>query len=65
MLGGKHKIKIDGELYRLLGELAEKAGYASTDEFIHHVLEREAKEAREKVDKKEAEKQLRGLGYLE
>lgn len=65
MLGGKHKIRIDGELYRLLGEVAGEAGYASTEEFIHHVLEREAKALRENVDKKEAEKQLRGLGYIE
>ena len=65
MFGGKQKIKIDGELYRLLGEIAQRAGYASTEEFIHHVLEREATALRKNLDKDEAEKQLRGLGYLE
>ncbi len=65
MFGGKKKIAIDGELYRLLGEVAQKAGYASTEEFIHHVLEQEATAMRGDLDKDEAAKQLRGLGYLE
>ena len=65
MLFGKRKIKLDKELYRRLAEAAERAGYASTDEFITHVLEREVAGLEEQLDEKEAQQQLHGLGYIE
>ncbi len=64
MFSGK-KIKIDKELYDQLSEAAQRAGYASTDELIQHVLEREVAELREKQDSEQAAEQLRGLGYIE
>ena len=62
---GKTKITIDKQLYQRLGEQAERAGYASTEEFIMHVLEREASGLDEANAEAEVEKQLRGLGYIE
>ena len=61
------KIKIDPALYEKLVAAAERAGYASVDEMIAHVLEREAakSESKETQDEEQAEKQLRGLGYIE
>lgn len=65
MFSGKRKIKIDRDLYRRLAQAAEQAGYSSTDEMIRHVLEREAGGSGESEDREQAEKQLRGLGYIE
>ena len=59
------KIKIDGALYDRLAQAAEAEGYASVDEFILHVLERETAKLEEAADEAEAEQQLRGLGYVE
>lgn len=60
-----HKIKVDKGLYDRLAAAAERAGYATTDEFIVHVLEREAAGPDNKTSDEEVEKQLRGLGYIE
>lgn len=57
------KVKIDKTLYHRLAAAAEAAGYASTDELIRHVLERAV--SSEASDADQAERQLRGLGYLE
>ena len=59
------KIRIDKALYERLKEAAERAGYASTDEFIRHVLEREADRIGEADEDEQVEQQLRGLGYIE
>ena len=40
-------------------------GYSSTDEFIVHVLEKEAAKFDDATDDAEVQKQLRGLGYIE
>jgi ferritin-like metal-binding protein YciE len=58
------KIKIDKSLYDRLAAAAQRAGYASTEELITHVLEREAAGS-DDVDQQRAEEQLRGLGYIE
>ena len=62
------KIKIDRSLYERLEEAAGRAGYATTDEFIQHVLEKAVTGAgveEQSSDEQEVEKQLRGLGYIE
>ncbi len=65
MFSGKRKIKIDKGLYEQLAEAAQRDGYSSTDELIHHVLEREVADLQEQQDSQQAEQQLRGLGYIE
>jgi len=59
------KIKIARDLYDQLTETAQKTGYASTDELIVHVLQREVTQLGDDLDQDQAEEQLRGLGYLE
>ncbi len=52
-------------MYERLTKAALRAGYASTDEFVKHVLEREVANLEEASAEEEVEKQLRGLGYIE
>ncbi len=59
------KIKLDRALYERLAEAATRAGYATTEEFITHVLEKAAAGLEEAATDEEVEKQLRGLGYIE
>ncbi len=59
------KIKLDRALYERLAEAASRAGYATTEEFINHVLEKAAAGLEEAATDEEVEKQLRGLGYIE
>ena len=59
------KIAIDKGLYDRLTAAAQRAGYSSTDELIRHVLEKAAAGSSDDVDQRQAEEQLRGLGYLE
>ena len=59
------KIKIDKELYRRVAAAASRAGYSSAEEFIAHVLEREVGTPEEKLEDKQVEQRLRGLGYIE
>ena len=59
------RIKLDKSLYERVSETAKRAGYASTDEFVQHVLERAVTHLEEASSDEEVEKQLRGLGYIE
>ena len=60
------KIKIDSGLYDRVKKVADLAGYASPDEFIVHIIEKELGrlEAADE-DEKKIEERLRGLGYIE
>lgn len=59
------KIKIDKALYDRVAEMAKRAGYATTDEFIVHVLEREVAGLESAGSDEQVEERLRGLGYIE
>jgi hypothetical protein len=59
------KIKLDKLLYDRLSKAARVAGYATTEEFIRHVLEKTVANLEEAASDEEVEKQLRGLGYIE
>ena len=59
------KVSINPELYQRLQSAAEKAGYATTEEFILHTLEQTAEKIQNPTDKQVMDQQLRGLGYLE
>lgn len=62
------KIKIDAQLYERIKKVAALAGYASAEEFIIHVIEKELatidQDGEETADEQVIER-LRGLGYLE
>ncbi len=63
-----HKIKIDRELYGKLEELAAERGYASVEELVIHILEREVSkgggDGGGPDDEGEIRKKLEGLGYM-
>lgn len=65
MFGGGNKIKLDPDLIERIKNVAEVAGYASHEEFITHVLEKELAQIEEGggSDEDIVEK-LKGLGYI-
>ena len=65
MFSSDAKIKIAKPLYQRLAEIAVAGGYSSVDEFITHILEKEAAKFNDAADEEEVKKQLRGLGYIE
>lgn len=58
------KIKIDGELWDRVKKVAEAAGYASPEEFVTHVIEKEMAALEAGADEEEIKKRLQGLGYI-
>ena len=62
MFGSGNKVKIDPELLTRIKQIAETAGYASHEEFIHHT-EREIAQFDDGLDADITEK-LKGLGYI-
>lgn len=60
-------IKIDTDLWKRIEAHAAAAGYSSPEEFVLHALERELalQEGADSESRQEAERTLRGLGYLE
>ena len=64
-----NRIKFDDELFDKIRRCAEKAGYASPDEFATHVLEKEVTrllaEEGAHDSEEEVKRRLQGLGYIE
>jgi len=58
------KIKIDKDLYERLRDCSLVVGYSSVEEFVVHVLEKEAEKIEDAVDDPDMEDRLRGLGYI-
>lgn len=58
------KIKLDPALLARAKACAERAGYASVDEFIAHTIERAVAELESAPDEQELKRRLKGLGYL-
>jgi metal-responsive CopG/Arc/MetJ family transcriptional regulator len=61
-------IKLNNDLWKRIEQHSAAAGYSSPEEFIEHLIEeelirRESPEAQEAAN--EAERRLKGLGYLE
>lgn len=65
MFGGGNKIKLEKELVEKIQKYAGLAGYASPEEFVQHVLEREiAKFEEGGASEEEIKKRMQGLGYI-
>lgn len=65
MFGGKHvKVKIERDLYDRLRKVADVAGYATTDEFVEHVLEKEMLHFEDAGSDEDVRERLKGLGYI-
>ena len=61
---GKKGIQLDPALLEKVRAAAEKAGYASADEFVAHVLEREFSRTDDASHDDDVKKKLEGLGYI-
>ncbi|MAB80973.1 MAG: hypothetical protein CMJ89_16630 [Planctomycetes bacterium] len=64
MFGGGNKIKLDADLLDRIKKVAEVAGYASHEEFIVHVLEKELSQFEEAGSDADIVEKLKGLGYI-
>jgi hypothetical protein len=62
---GSSRIKLDPALLERAKRSAERAGYASVDEFIAHIVERAVSELESAPDEEELKRRLKGLGYLQ
>lgn len=58
------KVKIEDELYARLKDCSVIVGYSSVEEFIVHVLEKEAALIEEAEDDLDVKARLKGLGYI-
>ena len=61
---GKKGIQLDPALMEKVKAAAAKAGYASVDEFVAHVLERELSRTDDASSDEDVKKKLEGLGYI-
>jgi len=64
MFGGGNKIKLEKDLLDRVKQIAEVAGYASHEEFIVHVLEKELAQFEDASSDEDITEKLRGLGYI-
>lgn len=64
MFGSGNKIKIDKDILERIKRVSEVAGYASHEEFITHVLERELAQFEGDESDEDITEKLRGLGYI-
>ncbi len=64
MFGGGNKIKLDKDLIERCKRVAEVAGYASHEEFIVHIIEKELAQFEDGASDEEITEKLRGLGYI-
>lgn len=61
---GKKGIQLDPALMEKVRAAAAKAGYATPDEFVAHVLEKELSCSDDASNDADVKKKLEGLGYI-
>lgn len=59
------KVKIERALYERLKQVAERAGYSSVEELVHHILEKTAADLETAQSEAEVRERMKGLGYIE
>jgi hypothetical protein len=64
MFGSENKIKLDKDLVERIKKIAAVAGYASHEEFIVHVLEKEVAQFEGAQSDAQITEKLKGLGYI-
>jgi predicted DNA-binding protein len=64
MFGGGSKIKLDKDLLERIKKISEVAGYASHEEYVVHVLEKEIAKFDDAQSDADITEKLRGLGYI-
>lgn len=63
MFGGG-KVKLDKDLVERLKRVSDVAGYASVEEFITHILEKELANFESDESDDDIKEKLKGLGYI-
>ena len=58
------KVNVPSELYEQARDLARRAGYASPDEFVVHLLETAVARSADAGPDEDVLERLRGLGYI-
>ena len=64
MFGGSNKIKLDPDLIERIKKVSAVAGYASHEEFIVHVIEKELAQFEGAKSDADIVEKLKGLGYI-
>ena len=64
MFGGGNKIKLEKDLLDRIKLISKAAGYASHEEFIVHVLEKEISKFDDAKSDSDITEKLKGLGYI-
>ncbi len=62
--GKNVSVKVDKELYERVKKVADVAGYATADEFIQHILEKEMLHFEDTRNEGDIRAKLKGLGYI-
>jgi len=63
-LGKNQSIKLERDLYDRVKKIADVAGYATAEEFVAHVLEKELIHFEDAKSDDDIRNKLRGLGYI-
>jgi hypothetical protein len=58
------RIRLDKALMARVKRYADLAGYASADEFVTHVIEKELAKLEGSDSEEDIKKKLKGLGYI-
>ena len=64
MFGSSAKIKIERDLMERIRKVADVAGYATAEEFVVHVLEKEMLHFEDAGSDDDIRAKLKGLGYI-
>ncbi|MFZ5480874.1 MAG: hypothetical protein ACOZNI_29205 [Myxococcota bacterium] len=62
--GKNVSVKIDKDLHARLVKVADVAGYATVDEFVAHILEKEMLHFEDTKSDADIRNKLKGLGYI-
>jgi len=63
-LGKTVSVKIDKDLYARITKVADVAGYATPEEFVQHILEKEMLHFESSKSDDDIRAKLKGLGYI-
>jgi hypothetical protein len=64
MFGSSVKVKIERDLMDRIRKVADVAGYATPEEFVVHVLEKEMLHFEDAGSDDDIRDKLKGLGYI-
>jgi len=64
MFGNTVKVKLDRDLMDRIRKVADVAGYATPEEFVVHVLEKEMLHFEDAGSDEDIRNKLKGLGYI-